>query len=664
MPHGISFPSARITNYALRAALSGVQLTFSFVKEMLRENSPPGTLIGTLATTGTIGIPQFALIDDAGGRVALAGPLNETVVAGLVPADFEATPFFNFTVSVIGVSPQLPNRMFTVEVIDINEFAPVIISNGGAPAVSIVVVENTTAVTTVVATDADVGDVVTYAIVGGADANSFSINSATGELSFAAPPDYENPTDTNDDNQYEVIVAATDGEFVTTQSITVLVTDIFDPVDLVPPVITSEATIILPENTPLTHTLTADEPVTWAIIGGADYFLFTLAGDILSLTAKDFENPIDQGANNTYTVQVRATDLRNNTSLQTITVVITAVNEHAPVIISGGGLGNINIAIPENLTTVTTIVATDADNDPITYSISGGLEASFFTIDPVTGVLSFISPPDFEDPLDHTNSNSYHVVVMASDGVNYDVQSIIVFVTNVDEVVDLTPPVITSPATVNLPENSPLSHTLVANEGVTWTKIGGADASLFTLAGSTLTLAAKDYENPVDSGANNTYVVQVRATDLFGNYTDQTFTAIVTAVNEFAPVISSNGGGPTASVTLAENTVTVTTVVATDADGDTVTYSIVPVGSGGGADAPLFAIHPLTGALVFTTSPDFEAPGSSLGTNVYQVTVQASDGTLTDTQAITVTVTDAVDGSAPSLDFSDPNNSMYIPGIL
>ena len=50
------------------------------------------------------------------------------------------------------------------------------------------------------------------------------------------------------------------------------------------------------------------------------------------------------------------------------------------------------------------------------------------------------------------------------------------------------------------------------------------------------------------------------------------------------------------------------------------------------------------GALSFATAPDFEAPGDSDTDNVYDVTVQVSDGSLTDTQDLTITVTDAFEG--------------------
>ena len=108
---------------------------------------------------------------------------------------------------------------------------------------------------------------------------------------------------------------------------------------------------------------------------------------------------------------------------------------------------------------------------------------------------------------------------------------------------------------------------------------------------------------------------------------------------ETAPVITSDGGSATASVTVAENAAAVTIVTASDFDaGATLTYSIV-----GGADAAKFTIDASTGELSFVSAPDYETPTDADGNNVYNVTVQVSDGTLTDTQAISATVTNIND---------------------
>lgn len=63
--------------------------------------------------------------------------------------------------------------------------------------------------------------------------------------------------------------------------------------------------------------------------------------------------------------------------------------------------------------------------------------------------------------------------------------------------------------------------------------------------------------------------------------------------------------------------------------------------SPGGVDAAKFTIDASTGALAFIAAPDYEAPTDSGADNVYNVTVQVSDGAGgSDTQAIAVTVTD------------------------
>ncbi|MEK9139535.1 MAG: DUF4347 domain-containing protein, partial [Nitrospirota bacterium] len=112
--------------------------------------------------------------------------------------------------------------------------APTVTSNGGGLTAAISVAENTTAVTTVTATDADVGATLTYSISGGADAAKFTINSSTGALSFITAPNYESPTDSGGNNVYDVLVTVTDTNGgADTQSIAVTVTNTNEnPTDL------------------------------------------------------------------------------------------------------------------------------------------------------------------------------------------------------------------------------------------------------------------------------------------------------------------------------------------------------------------------------------------------------------------------------------------------
>ncbi len=99
-----------------------------------------------------------------------------------------------------------------------------------------------------------------------------------------------------------------------------------------------------------------------------------------------------------------------------------------------------------------------------------------------------------------------------------------------------------------------------------------------------------------------------------------------------APSFSSS-----ASVSIAENSSGVIyTATATDSDGDTITFSI-----SGGADLAQFSIVAASGELSFQTSPDFENPADANTDNVYEVTLEASDGRGgVATLSLQVTVTD------------------------
>ncbi len=203
---------------------------------------------------------------------------------------------------------------------------------------------------------------------------------------------------------------------------------------------------------------------------------------------------------------------------------------------------------------------------------------------------------------------------------------------------DVTAPVITGPgsstgatSSISIPENSTTVFTFTANESVTWSK-SGADSSRFTLTGAVLTISARDFETPQSTLSSNTYVVVITATDVSTNATTQTVSVSITNVNE-APVITGFSGGDTATTSIAENTASVYNLNATDVDaGTTLTYSVT------GTDSNDFLIS-ASGALTFNPAPDFEAPADSNQDNIYIVIAWVSDGALSDSQTVTITVT-------------------------
>jgi Tol biopolymer transport system component len=104
--------------------------------------------------------------------------------------------------------------------------APVITSDGGGTAASLLVPEDHIAVTTVTATSPFPDETLTFSIAGGADANRFTINTLTGVLAFIDVPNFEAPQDADGDNLYDVKVQVADGNArVDTQALRIEVTD-------------------------------------------------------------------------------------------------------------------------------------------------------------------------------------------------------------------------------------------------------------------------------------------------------------------------------------------------------------------------------------------------------------------------------------------------------
>ncbi len=373
------------------------------------------------------------------------------------------------------------------------------------------------------------------------------------------------------------------------------------------------------------------------------------------------------GASLTETFTYRANDIptcgppcetmiSNNTA--TVSITINGRND-APVITSNMGGDSAMISVAENTTAVTVVTATDVDRaddvdrtpDTLTYTVSGGDDASFFEIDPATHALTFKTAPDFETRQDDDMDGIYIVhVEVTDDGTPNlsDIQTLTVTVTDVND-----PPVIQMPsagdtASVTFAENQ-ATTTVVAQvqatdqdmppNTLTYTITpGGVDGSKFNIDSGTGELRfneSPNFELPTDSGADNVYEVEVTVADGNGGADVQLIQVNVTDIDD-APVINLPGGGVTADVDVDENETSVTTVSATGVAGTTLTYTIT-----GGADAGQFSLDPSTGVLLFNTAPDFENPTSSSGDNNYEVAVTVNDGIGgTDSQLITVIVGD------------------------
>jgi protocadherin Fat 4 len=571
---------------------------------------------------------------DAGSFVLVGTELH--VAAGVV-LNFEAKPSYSVTVQVddttVGETPDA-SVAFVLNLTDVNE-APTAVTATPNPAS---LAENTSTATSVKVADITVTDdgagTNTLSLTG-ADAASFVLVGTELHVAAGVVLNFESKP------SYSVTVQVDDTTVGETPDVSVAFVLNLTDVNEAPTAVTATPNpASLAENTSTaTSVKVADLAITDDALGtntlsltGADAASFVLVGTELHVAAGAVLN-FESKPSYSVTVQVDDTTVGETPDASVAFVLnLTDVNE-APVIESNGGGDTAAISVAENTTAVTTVEATDADGTTPTYAIVGGVDAGKFAIDETSGVLKFVTAPDFEMPTDDGGNNTYIVVVRATDGVNHDDQTITVTVTPVNDNL----PVFTSSATPSVPENTAAVVMLTATDAdrptqtVTFRITGGADQDLFEIVNSELRFkTAPDYEKPGDVGGNNVYEVSVTADDGESCTVDQNLTVTVTPVNDNSPVFISNG-----APNVAENTTAVVMLEAPDADRpvQTVSFTIT-----GGADRDLFEI--VGGELRFKDAPDYEHPADDGGDNVYQVTVEASDGNGgTTTQELTVTVT-------------------------
>ena len=457
----------------------------------------------------------------------------------------------------------------------INNNAPTISSSATFSAA-----ENQTAIGSISATDAD-GDSLTYSISGS------EINiSSSGVLTFASAPDYETK------NSYTATVTVSDGTDSVSQSITVSITDVDETVPNEAPTFTSSATFSVAENNTDIGSVSATD-------ADGDSLTYSISGSEINISSSGvltFASAPDYETKNSYTATVTVSDGTASVT-QSISINILNLNDNNPVISSSA-----TFSLAENNTAIGLINSSDADGDSLTHSISGS-EINISS----SGVLSFAAAPDYE------TKNSYTATVTVSDGTNSATQSITVTITDVDETSPNNTPTISSSATFSASENQ------TAIGSVTATDADG-DSLTYSISGSEINISSSgvlSFATAPDYETKNSYTATVTVSDGTAS-TTQNITVNVTDVNEnVAPTIGSS-----ATFSAAENQTAIGSVTATDADGDSLTYSI------SGSEINISS----SGVLSFAAAPDYETKNS------YTATVTVSDGTAPVTQSITVNV--------------------------
>ena len=511
----------------------------------------------------------------------------------------------------------------------------------------------------------DDGDPLTYTL-GGDDAASFDIVSATGQLQTKAALDYE------DKSSYSVTVSVSDGydadgnsDTATDDTITVTIT--VTDVEEVPEFPAAETgTRSVAENT-----------AAWERIGDAveaedddgDSLTYTLGGsdaasfDMVASTGRLRTRALlDYESKSSYSVTVSVSDgydADGNADTATddtitVTIAVTDMEEDPEFPADEDGIRSVAENTPAGEDIGDPVAAEDDDGDSLTYTL-GGDDAGSFDIVGSTGQLRT------KAALDYDTKSSYSVTVLVSDGYDADGNgdtatddtiTVTITVTDVEEDPEFPAD---EDGIRSVAENTPAGEDIgdpVAAEdddgdSLTYT-LGGDDAGSFDIVGSTgqlRTKAALDYDT------KSSYSVTVSVSDGYDadgssdTAVDDTISVTITVTNleespEFPP-------GEDGARSVAENTAAGEDIgdplAAFDSDGDSMTYTL------GGDDAASFDIVAATGQLQTKAALDHEEKSS------YSVTVSVSDGydadrtvdtAADDTITVTIMVADVEETSA------------------
>ena len=588
----------------------------------VNENVDPGTFVGDPVTADpqdgdvlTYTLPVEADrenfdIDEATGQIKTKAALN-----------FETTPSYSVTVRATDPAgiPQVETAVeensdivtVAITVKDVNE-PPAVTgttsaeTNDGA---KLTFEETrgaiTTALDTYTASDPENDTPITWSTAG-ADGDKFTV--AAGSLQFKAKPDYENPTDADMDNVYEVTVTATAGGKAGTKTVKVTVENEEEAgtvtLSQVVPTqgIALKAELTDPDGN--VRSLTWQWSITGASgVAGAGVTA-TADGDIANATS-DTYTPTAGDVGGTLTATASYFDgesapdaTEKKTQSQEAGVVALDTRNKAPVFgdedSDTPGVQNATATreVEENTKALAgsddddaadatdgagdnvgaALTATDLKADgtaeTLIYSL-GGTDSDKFRVRQ-NGQIEVAAGTD----LDYETKPTYMVTVSAADpfGVSSSI-AVTIMVKDLNEVPEIKKGSlsVSGMGSVSHPENNRNVGTYTATGSEagmpTWT-LEGADAGDFMLEGSGMSVMLRfrnspNYEAPMDADRNNTYMVTVKATSGTLMPT-QMVTVTVTNVNEdgtvnLLPMTSLVGTATTAALSDPDGKISATT---------------------------------------------------------------------------------------------------------
>ncbi len=580
--------------------------------------SPNGTLVGTVVAIDP-DAGQTKTFSITAGNTSTAFAINASsgaiTIANSSIVNFATNPLFSLTVKVTdnGTGSLFDDAIISINVLQGTNLPPVIVNQ------TFTLNENTAngaTVGTVVATDPNAGQALTYSILSGNTNNAFTIVATTGIIKVATSTALNFEVTPS----FALVVKVMDngtGTLSSQATVTVALTNVNEP-----PVVNNQSFSIiqLSPNGTLVGTVVATDPdagqtKTFSITAGNTSTAFSINASSGVITVAN-SSILNYATNPLFSLTVKVTDNGTGSLFDDaiITINVLQGTNLPPVIVNQAFSLNENSV---NGTTVGTVVATDPNSgQTLTYSIISGNTNSAFSIVATTGVIKVAT----STALNYEATPSFALVVKVQDNGTSALSSqatVNISLNNVNE-----PPIVNNQAfsIVHLSPNGTLVGSVVATDPdagqtKTYSITAGNTGTAFAISASTGVITVAN-SILVNSSSNPLYSLIVKVTD---NGTGSLFDDAVITINvlpatNLPPVISNQ------TFSINENSpngTTVGIVAASDPNaGQLLSYVILSGNTGG-----VFAINSTTGKLIVTNSSllNYESIPS------YSLTVKVTD---------------------------------------
>jgi hypothetical protein len=439
-------------------------------------------------------------------------------------------------------------------------------------------------------------------------------------------------------DNYNLTVQVANGTYTETANISISVNNVNDS-----PVVTDPQSFDVNENTanntPVGNLEVLDKydySLTYAITSGNDFGTFTItsAGGVIKVSntsALNYENI------QSYTLIVTVAGGEYDPTA-TVNISVIDVNEDPAI-------ANQNFSITENTTAGTfayTVLATDPENDTLTYIIDGGNTGNAFAISETTGAL-WVAGAN----LDYENIPEYNLSIAVTTGSVTETANVTISLINLDD-----SPVIADQS-FDIDENANVGTTVgtvvvtkAYENTLSYSITNGNLNNAFSITSDTGIIKVNN-KSALNYESMDAYTLVVTVSG--GEY-DPTATVVVNInnVNE-SPLMNNQ------SFSIAENTTSDTfaySVNASDPESDQLTYTIT-----GGNTGNAFAISETTGAIYVAGSLNYESQ------DTYDLILAVKDGEYTKTATISVTITDendppSLNNQTMTVNENSPNNTL------